>query len=124
MWELDEWDDPAEDWGRLGDRTRSDLVHSLAIRLAEWEMIAADDWAEAMFAKVVWEEKFANGFVAMPGHQVSGKPTIDDRTQFGNRYSVDERYFAVFKAAASRKADHIVKAANRLYYMLEKSADR
>jgi len=124
MWEQDEWGDPAEDWGRLSDRTRSDLVHSLAIRLAEWEMIAADDWAEAMFAKVVWEEKFANGFVAMPGHQVSGKPTIDDRTQFGNRYSVDERYFAVFKAAASRKADAIVKAANRLYYMLEKSADR
>jgi hypothetical protein len=124
MWELDEWGEPAEDWGMLDDRTRSNILHSLAIRLAEWEMRAADDWAEAMYAKVVWEEKFASGFVAMPGHQVSGRPTIEDRTQFGNRYSADERYFAVFKSAVSRKADAIVKAASRLYYLLEKTTGK
>jgi hypothetical protein len=124
MWEMDEWGDPAEDWGSLDDRTRDGILHSLAIRLAEWEMHAADDWAEAMYAKVVWEEKFANGFVAMPGHQVSGKPTIEDRTYFGNRYSIDERYFAVFRSVVSRKADAIVKSATRLYYLLEKTTVR
>jgi hypothetical protein len=124
VWELDEWGDPAEDWSRLGDQTRDNILHSLAIRLAEWSMRSADDWAQAMYAKVVWEEKFAQGFVALPGNQVSGKPTIDDRTQFGHRYSADERYFAVFKSVVSKKADAIVKSAERLYYLFQKTADR
>jgi hypothetical protein len=124
MWEVDEWGDPAENWGLLDDQTRSNILHILATRLAEWEMHAADNWAEAMYAKVVWEEKFAQGFVAMPGRQVSGKPTIEDRTQFGNRFSADERYFAVFKSAVSKKSDLLLKSANRLYYLLDKSASR
>ena len=124
MWEVDEWGDPAEDWSLLDDHTRDNLLHVLAVRLGEWEMHAADNWAEAMYAKVVWEEKFAQGFVAMPGHQVSGKPTIEDRTQFGNRFSTDERYFAVFKSVVSKKSDAILKAANRLYYLLDKTAGR
>lgn len=124
MWELDEWGDPAEDWNRLDDQTRNNILHSLAIRLAEWEALSADDWAEAMYSKVVWEEKFAQGFVALPGHQVSGKPTIDDRTQFGHRYSSDERYFAVFKSVVSKKADAHVKSAARLYYLFDKTSAR
>jgi hypothetical protein len=124
MWEVDEWGDPAEDWSRLDDHTRSNLLYMLATRLGEWEMRSADDWAEAMYAKVVWEEKFAQGFVAMPGHQVSGKPTIEDRTQFGNRHSMDERYFAIFKSAVAKKADVLVRAATRLYYLLEKTSSR
>lgn len=124
MWELDEWGDPAEDWSRIDDRTREGILHSLAIRLAEWEMLSADNWVEAMYAKVVWEEKFANGFIALPGREVAGKPTIEDRTQFGNRYSSEERYFAVFKSGVSKKADSIVKSAARLYFLFEKMSSR
>jgi hypothetical protein len=124
MWEKDEWGQPAEDWGLLDDNTRMRLRHSIVIRLFEWELLAVDQWAEAMYAKVNWEEAFAQGFLAMPGHQAGGKPTIDDRTQFGHRHSNDARYFAVFKSAVSRRADAIVRSMIRLDRVLESTTIR
>jgi hypothetical protein len=124
MWECDELGVPAEDWGQLSDRDRDGLLYTINLWLFEWELVAVDKWAEAMYAKVQWEERFAKGFIALPGMQVSGKPTIDDRTQWGHQFSAEERYFGVFKSALSKKADALVRSMNRLQRMLENAASR
>jgi hypothetical protein len=56
--------------------------------------------------------------------QISGKPTIDDRTQWGHQFSAEERYFAVFRSVLSRKADALVRSMERLRRMLESTAIR
>ena len=70
-----------EDWSLLGHTQRSDFLDAITMHLWEWEQGAVDAWAEAMYAKVAWEEKFANGYIKLPGNAISGKPTIDDRTR-------------------------------------------
>ena len=119
MWVTDEDGVPAENWGAITADDRSWLMWTIVSWLREWEMKAVDAWAEAMFAKVAWEEKFARGFVAMPGSQPAGKPTIDDRRQWGQQFSAEERYFAVFRAYLSKAADAQVRSMNRMYRMLE-----
>jgi hypothetical protein len=121
-WELDEYDMPAENWSRIDPRTRENAMHAIAVFLVDMELRAVDMWAEAMFAKVIWEEKFAKNFTALPKDQLSGKPTIQDRTQWGHRNSTEERYFAVFCAVLSKKADALVRSMNRLYKLLENTA--
>lgn len=124
MWELDEAGVPAEDWGALGSREREALLFTIVTWLFEWELKSVDAWAEAMYAKVQWEEKFARGFIALPGMQVAGRPTIDDRTQWGHQFSAEERYFAVFRSVLSRKADALVRSMNRLSRLLEGTSAR
>jgi len=119
VWVKDEYGEPEEDWGRLTDRDRRDLLGRLVARLFEWERESVNAWSEAMVSKVQWEEVFSRGFTAMPGAQVSGKPTVDDRTQWGHRTSIEERYFAVFKSALSRRADAIIRSMRSLQYLLE-----
>lgn len=124
MWETDSMGLPVEDWGLLDDRTRDSLLYIITTWLFEWELKSVDEWAKAMFAKVQWEEKFAKGYVSLPGMQVSGKPTIDDRTQWGHQYSAEERYFAVYRSVLSRKADALVRSMERLRRLLENTAIR
>jgi hypothetical protein len=119
MWELDELGAPVENWGLLGDRDRETLLGTINLFLFEWELLAVDRWAEAMYSKVQWEERFAKGFTALPGMQITGKPTIDDRTHWGHLHSADERYFAVFQSVLSRKADAIIRSMIRLQRLLE-----
>lgn len=113
---------PVEDWSRLSERERRNARHALVLYLFEWETRASDKWARAMFAKVNWEEKFAHGFTALPESPGSRKPTIDDRTQWGHRLSIDERYFAVFNTYISKKADAVVRSASRLYDLLKETS--
>lgn len=124
MWVTDSMGLPVEDWGLLDNRTRDSLLFTITTWLFEWELLAVDEWAKAMFAKVQWEEKFAKGFISLPGMQISGKPTIDDRTQWGHQFSAEERYFAVFRSVLSRKADALVRSMERLRRMLESTAIR
>lgn len=123
-WELDEDGLPVEKWYSLSDSARSNARYLIVTHMAEWQMAAADDWAEAMFAKVQWEERFARGFTALPDVTLPGKPTIDDRTQWGHRLSADERYFAVFRAYVSKKADALIKSMMSLERLLENTAIR
>lgn len=125
QWEKDEFGVPAEDWSALtGDREMlDDLLWTVTTWLYEFEQKAAAQWAEAMYAKVDWEQAFAYGFKALPGESLS-RPTIDDRTQAGHRASADERYFAVFKSVLSRHADAVVRSLTRIQWLLEKSIDR
>lgn len=102
-----------EDWTRLTSRQKEDFLFRITTRLFFWEQSAGDAWAEAMLAKAVWTERFAVEY----DKPMSG--TIDDRTAVGNHHSADERYFAIFLSAYSRKADSIVKSMDRLALRLK-----
>jgi hypothetical protein len=102
-----------EDWSRLGDAERSDFLHELTIHMFEWTQQAAQMWGSAMFAKGIWEEAFAYGYITP-----RGKLTIDDRTQAGHLQSIEERYFAIFQSLLSRRADALVRSLERLETML------
>lgn len=102
-----------EDWTRLTARQKEDFLYRITTRLFEWEQDSANAWAEAMLAKAQWQEKFAVEY-DKPMHG-----TIDDRTAVGNVASADERYFAIFLSAYSRKADAIVRSMERLAQRLK-----
>jgi hypothetical protein len=122
MWEKDELGVPAEDWGMLSDRDRRALLMTIATHMFEWELAGASAWAEAMYAKGIWEQAFAQGFTALLPGVVSGKPTIDDRTQWGHRNAAEDRYFALFESSLSRKGDGILRAMRGLQRVLENTA--
>lgn len=122
MWKLDEDGVPEEDWSLMDDDTRRSLLYTIIRWLHEWELKSVDKWASAMFAKVEWEEKFARGFVVMHGAQPTGRPTIQDRTQWGHLTSAEERYKAVFKTYLSKQADALVRVMIRLQRVLENTA--
>jgi hypothetical protein len=105
-----------EDWGRLGDRERSEILDRLIFGLFEWEQQAAVMWGSAMFAKGIWEETFAFGYTSPRGNL-----TIDDRTQRGHLAGIEERYFGIFESILSRRADALIKSLNRIYARLMKA---
>lgn len=117
-WEKDEWGIETEDWDRLDEKTRRGLLFSITTRVYRWERQGADAWAEAMYAKVRWEESFARGFASLPPESVAGKPTIHDRTQHGHRTSAEDRYFAVFKSAVSKQFDATLRSMRGLERLL------
>jgi len=119
VWITDEFGNPVENWSNLGEDQRSNLLMAITVHLFEWEQMSFKTWAESMFAKAVWEDRFATGFLNPPGVQISGKPTIDDRTQSGHKASIDERYFAIFQAALSKRAEGVVRSMTRLARVLE-----
>jgi hypothetical protein len=118
QWEKDEFGAPAEDYAMLSDADRSNLLHTIAVHMFEWELAKGNTWFEAMVAKGEWEEIFSRGFTAQPGHVLSGKPTIEDRTHHSQKNAAQERYFALFESSLSRKADGIVRAMAALQKVL------
>lgn len=119
QWEKDEFGVPVEDWGMLADKDRLRLLGTIHSHMFEWEIVKANMWAEAMYAKGEWEEIFSRGYTSLPGHVVSGKPTIEDRTNHAQKNAAQERYFALFESALSRKADGIVGAIKGMQRFLE-----
>lgn len=104
-----------EDFTRLSLKQKEDLLFRITTRLFDWEQRAGDAWAEAMFAKAQWEERFSIGFDApMAG-------TVDDRKAAGNLEAREERYFAIFLSTYSRKADAIVRTMSLLGQRLKDS---
>ena len=69
-----------------------------------------------MFAKGAWEEAFADAYVAG-----NGRLTIDDRTQRGHQASIERRYFGIFQAMLSRRADAIIRSMERLEELMMRS---
>lgn len=120
LWERDEDGLPVEDWTALGRADREALLFTITTHMFEWERARADLWRDAMFAKAQWEEKFAKAYHEMPGVAISGKPTIDDKTQVGHSFSISERYFAVFRSSLSKEADGIIQALKMLQRLLER----
>ncbi len=105
----------SEDWSRLGIRQREHFIYKITTNHFVWTQNAADLWTESMFAKAVWQETFAKAFDA----PMSG--TIEDRTSVGNIKSAERRYFAVYCAALSRKADAVVRSMELLNQRLKDS---
>lgn len=114
VWRCHDNGSPVENWTLLSDHDRRNALFEITTHLFEWEQRAAELWGEAMFAKVSWEERFADGFMEPQGRQ-----TVDDRVQAGTKSSIEERYFAVFKALLSRKADALVRTMGRLEQRLK-----
>jgi hypothetical protein len=117
QWESHPNGSPVEDWGLLGDRERDQYLHEVTTHLFEWEQDAVKLWAEAMYAKVEWEQAFAGGYLAP-----TGRLTIDDRTQMGHNSSAEQRYFAIFRSALSRHADALIRSMKALEVLLSRTA--
>lgn len=99
-----------EDYSRLGHRERENLLFEITTNIFAWEQAAANAWGEAMFAKAMFEERFALTFQGAPGT----RPTVDDRTQHARASAREERYFAIFQSLYSRRADAIVRSMQLL----------
>lgn len=104
-----------EDWTRLTSKEREHYLLRLTTHLFEWEQKAADLWTQAMFSKAVWTESFATHF----NDAVRG--TVDHRTARGNMRSAEDRYFALYLSALSRKSDALVRSMERLTLRLRDS---
>lgn len=121
LWETDEYGDPEEDWTHLGDRECKRFLFTITTHMFEWERARTKRWARAMYSKVQFEETFAKGFRTLPNTPVTGRPTVDDKTQAGYAHSMQERYFGVFQAAISKDADGILRALYSLQGLLQKT---
>lgn len=99
-----------EDYSLLGHKERENLLFEITTNVFAWEQAAANAWGEAMFAKAMFEERFALTFRETPGN----RPTVDDRTQHARVSAREERYFAIFVSLYSRKADAIVRSMQLL----------
>lgn len=115
MWQRTTSGDWDEDWSRLTRLQKEDFLFKITTRLFAWEQRAADSWTEAMLAKAQWEERFSIAYRA------PAKGTIEDRTATGKADSSDERYWAVYAAAFSRKADSVVRVMQLLGQRLKDS---
>lgn len=116
LWECDEDGTPREDWTVLSDRDRSHFLHVITTHIVGWQQDAVKLWGDAMYAKGLWEQTFAEGYSAP-----QGRLTIDDRTQWGHRAAEQERYFAIFKAVLSRRADAVIYSMKQIAGLLEKT---
>lgn len=124
VWAKDELGIPIDNWELLGDDTRSDLLHTIALNMFEWEIEAAVMKADALYAKGIWEEVFATGFMAVPSAMISGRPTVDDKTQWGTKNAAKERYFGLFRSSISYQAEGILRAVKGLVRVLESTQVR
>jgi hypothetical protein len=104
-----------EDWTKLTVKEKENFLFTITTRLFDWQQRTADVWAEAMFAKAQFEERFSIAFDA----PISG--TVDDRRAIGNLDAREERYFAIFRTYYSRRADALVRTLELLGQRLRDS---
>jgi len=122
VWKKDGLGMPEEDWDQIDGDERRRLLLAISAHMFEWEIESSRLWADAMYSKGIWEEAFAQGFTAIPPGVVSGRPTVDDRTQWGHKNAAQERYFALFRSSMSRQAEGILKAMRGFQRVLENPA--
>jgi hypothetical protein len=116
-WRRDDEGHIVERWDRMTDEVKKQLLYTITTHLIAWRQQAATSWGSAMFAKGLWEEQFANGYIGAKGSRL----TIDDKTQQARLVSAEERYFAIYLTMVSRRADALVKSMERMEDMLLKS---
>lgn len=121
LWETTDSGRFVEDYGRLGEKERDTFMFQIVTRLFDWEQRSAEHWAEAMFAKAQWEERFA---ISFSDTSEGGRKTDEAMTQRGRLGSREERYFALFEAAVSRKSEALVKSMERISQRLKDSIYR
>lgn len=118
VWETDPLGMVIEDWSRLTERDKDGFIHEITTHLVMWEQRAADFWAEAMFAKALWEEHFAITFVETPLIE-SRRPTVEDRTQNAQVAAREQRYLAIYMSVRSKKAESLVRSMSLLSQRLK-----
>ncbi len=118
VWEVDRLGMVLEDWSRLTERDKDGFIHEITTRLVLWEQKAADFWAEAMFAKALWEEHFAITFVETPLIE-NRRPTVEDRTQNAQVAAREQRYLAIYMSVRSKKAEALVRSMGLLSQRLK-----
>lgn len=114
IWVRDETGMCREDWGHLTDRDKENYLHQITTRLVLWEQRAADFKGEALFAKGMWEERFALAFATAPAPEGARKATEADRTQHAQASAREERYLAIYMTVRSNKAEALVRSMDRL----------
>ena len=97
-----------EDFTKLTKAQKESFLGSITTALFSWEQRSADMWADALFSKAQFEERFAISY----DEPLRG--TVDDRQARGNREAAEERYFAIYMSTLSRKADAITRSMDRL----------
>ena len=97
-----------EDWSKMTLKEKEHFLFTITTRIFDLEQRAGNVWMEAMFAKAQFDERFAIAFDA----PMSG--TVDDRRAAGNIDAREERYFAIFLTAYSRKVDALVRTLGLL----------
>lgn len=121
IWQTDHLGMVLEDWSRLTERDKDGLIHEITTHLVMWEQKAADFWAEAMFAKALWEENFAITFVETPLVE-NKRPTVEDRTQNAQVAAREQRYLAIYMSVRSKKAESLVRSMALLSQRLKDTA--
>ncbi len=107
-----------EDFGKLTRAQRDHFLFAITTRVFAWEQRAADLWTDAMVAKGLYEEHFAISYDDFGGRT---RGTVDDRRSYAQREAAEERYFAIFRTAMSRKADALVRTMTQLAQRLKDS---
>lgn len=103
----------------LAESDKEHWVLELATGMAAWEQRAADYWGEAMMAKVIRQEAFTDGYLG-----VSGRSTVEDRTQAGQAASREDYYFAVLCALLHKRAAAACRSAELLCQRLKDACAR
>lgn len=113
VWQKDATGMHIEDWSRLTERGKEDFLFGITTRLVLWEQTVAEWWGEAMFAKAIWEDRFASSFRDTETMEAR-RPTVDDRTQHAQYNARDQRYFAIYMSMRSKQAESLVRSLERL----------
>jgi hypothetical protein len=86
-------------YAAISESRKEHWVIELAVNLFEWRQRAVQYHGEGMLAKVIRQEVFTEGYL-----ERTGRSTVDDRTQAGQRASLQDYYFAVLCARLSEHA--------------------
>ena len=105
-----------EDYSKLGYAEVKDLLFKITTRLFAWEQSAAQLHGDAMYAKALWEASYAEGY---NNSRLSGGKTVEDRMQAAREASMDDRFFGLFQANLSRRADALVRSMTLLSQRLK-----
>ena len=107
------------DYAAISESAKESWGLQLACELVVWEQRQAMYWGEAMMAKVIRQEVFTEAYLA-----VTGRSTVEDRTQAGQSASNTEYYFAVLCALLHKHAEKACRTAERLCQRLKDASAR
>jgi hypothetical protein len=99
-----------EDWSKLTGRDAESFLYRITTGMFRWEQTQADLWGEAVFARAAFEEAFSTGYEELE----NPRATIEDRTARARLRAAEQRYLAVYKSYASKRADAAVRSVERL----------
>lgn len=105
-----------EDYSRLTNREKEDLLLRITTLLVEWGQQYARLRGTAQLMRVRWEEAMATGFIAP-----TGRATVEERTQRGRAFAVEDRYRAVFRSAVQQQAEQLIRSLELLGQRLKDS---